>query len=104
MMSEKAFVPLYRKIYTDLKNKMEEGVYRAGEKLPYERELCEMYGVKRVTKGSGQSYTVEFESGVDVRRGVFNALSKANCPILMMRPGGMTLEESFLKLTEGGED
>lgn len=48
-MSEKAFVPLYRKIYTDLKNKMEEGVYRAGEKLPYERELCEMYGVKRVT-------------------------------------------------------
>lgn len=60
-------------------------------------------GVKRVTKGAGQSYTVEFESGTDIRRGVFNALSKANCPILMMRPGGMTLEESFLKLTEGGE-
>ena len=61
-------------------------------------------GVKRVTKGAGLSYTVEFETGVDIRRGVFNALSKANCPILMMRPGGMTLEESFLKLTEGGED
>ena len=61
-------------------------------------------GVKRVTKGAGLSYTVEFETGVDIRRGVFNALSKANCPILMMRPGGMTPEESFLKLTEGGED
>ena len=61
-------------------------------------------GVQRVTKGNGQSYTVEYESGCDVRRGIFNALAKANCPILMMRPGGLTLEESFLKLTEGGED
>ena len=63
---------------------------------------CE--GVKRVTKTAGQTYTIEYESGKDVRRGIFNALSKANCPILMMRPGGLTLEESFLKLTEGGED
>lgn len=61
-------------------------------------------GVKRVTKTAGQTYTVEYESGTEVRRGIFNALSKANCPILMMRPGGLTLEESFLKLTEGGED
>ena len=61
-------------------------------------------GVKRVTKTAGQIYTIEYESGKDVRRGIFNALSKANCPILMMRPGGLTLEESFLKLTEGGED
>ena len=60
-------------------------------------------GVKRVTKTAGQTYTIEYESGKDVRRGIFNALSKANCPILMMRPGGLTLEESFLKLTEGGE-
>ena len=61
-------------------------------------------GVKRVTKTAGQTYTIEYESGKDVRRGIFNALSKANCPILMMRLGGLTLEESFLKLTEGGED
>ena len=61
-------------------------------------------GVKRVTKGVGNTYTVEFESGADVRRGVFYALAKANCPILSMRSGGLTLEESFLRLTEGGED
>lgn len=61
-------------------------------------------GVKRVTRGNGQSYTVEFKSGTDVRRGIFNALAKAGCPILMMRTGGMSLEESFLKLTQGGED
>lgn len=61
-------------------------------------------GVKRVTHGAGQSYTVEYDSDIDVRRGIFNALAKAGCPILMMRPGGLTLEESFLKLTQGGED
>ena len=61
-------------------------------------------GVKRVSKSAGQTYTVEYESGCDVRRGIFNALAKAGCPILMMRSGGLTLEESFLKLTEGGED
>ncbi len=61
-------------------------------------------GVKRVSKGGGNSYTVEYESGTDVRRGIFNALAKAGCPILMMRSGNLTLEESFLKLTEGGED
>ena len=61
-------------------------------------------GVKRVSKGNGQLYTVEFEPGCDIRRGVFNALARVNCPILMMRPGGLTLEESFLKLTQGGED
>ncbi|MBQ3285333.1 MAG: ATP-binding cassette domain-containing protein [Ruminococcus sp.] len=60
-------------------------------------------GVTRVT-AKGKTYTVEYESGRDVRRGIFNALAKAGCPILMMRPGGLTLEESFLKLTEGGED
>lgn len=61
-------------------------------------------GVKRVTKGAGNTYTVDYENGTDVRRGIFNALAKAGCPILMMRSGGLTLEESFIKLTEGGED
>ena len=48
-MTEKAFVPLYRKIYLDLKKKIQDGDYVSGQKLPYERELCDLYGVKRVT-------------------------------------------------------
>lgn len=48
-MAEKAFVPQYRKIYLDIKRKILEKEFSAGEKLPYERELCEQYGVKRVT-------------------------------------------------------
>ncbi len=66
--------------------------------------ISSVEGVRRVTKGSGLSYTVEYESGTDVRRAIFRALAKADCPILMMRSGALTLEESFIKLTEGGED
>ena len=61
-------------------------------------------GVRKVTHVGGNTYTVSYDSDTDVRRGVFRALAKADCPILMMTAGGMTLEESFLKLTEGGED
>ena len=50
------------------------------------------------------SYTVSFDTDTDVRRGVFKALARADCPILSMTTGGLTLEESFLKLTEGGDD
>lgn len=48
-MTEKTFVPLYRKIYLDMKQKILDGAYASGEKLPYERELCDFYDVKRVT-------------------------------------------------------
>ncbi len=48
-MAEKTFVPLYRKIYEDLKRKIEEGYFQPGQKLPCERELCDAYSVKRVT-------------------------------------------------------
>ena len=57
-MTEKAFVPLYRKIYLDLKKKIQDQVYPSGQKLPYERELCDLYGVKRVT-------TVTYEDPVN---------------------------------------
>lgn len=61
-------------------------------------------GVRRVAHTSGNGYTVSYDSDTDVRRGVFRALAKADCPILSMTTGGLTLEESFLKLTEGGKD
>lgn len=48
-MADKTFVPLYRKIYLDLKKKILDHEYAPETKLPYERELCEQYGVKRVT-------------------------------------------------------
>ena len=45
-------------------------------------------------------YFVEYKKETDIRRGVFRAMAKANCPILEMKDAGMTLEDSFLKLTD----
>ncbi len=46
------------------------------------------------------SYLVDYKKDRDIRRGVFRALAKADCPILEMRGAGKTLEESFLYLTD----
>lgn len=61
--------------------------------------INEVYGVKKVTQAGTNRYTVDYDSTIDIRRGVFKALAKADCAILEMKSGGMTLEESFLHLT-----
>ena len=65
--------------------------------------LSSVDGVRRVTHNNGSSYTVSYDTDTDVRRGIFRACAKADCPILSMTAGGLSLEESFLRLTEGGE-
>ena len=40
---------LYRVIYEDLKSKIQSNEFQDGEKLPFERELCDKFGVDRVT-------------------------------------------------------
>ncbi len=46
-------------------------------------------------------YIVEYEKDADIRREVFNAMSRIGCPILNMQSGNETLEDMFLKLTSG---
>lgn len=46
------------------------------------------------------SYILEHKKDTDIRRAVFRAMSKADCPILEMKDAGKTLEESFLYLTD----
>ena len=65
--------------------------------------LSSVDGVRRVSSLSGGRYTVSYDPAADIRRAVFRALAKADLPILSMNSGGMSLEESFLKLTEGGD-
>ena len=45
-------------------------------------------------------FLLENEQGIDVRKPLFNTLSKAGYPLLMSRPHGDSLEDIFLKLTE----
>lgn len=65
--------------------------------------LKNITGVIRVRKQRDTSelaskYVVEYQNGFDIRKEVFNAMSRNNCPIIDMQSGNETLEESFLKL------
>jgi GntR family transcriptional regulator len=42
-------IPIYIQVYTKLKRAIEDGDYRAGEKMPSESELEKMFGVSRIT-------------------------------------------------------
>ena len=66
--------------------------------------LGDVDGVLKVRRVAQESdtvyqYSVDYKKTVDVRRAVFRALAKADCPILEMKDAGMSLEESFLHLT-----
>lgn len=41
--------PKYEIIFSDIKNKINNGDYKAGDKLPSEHELADLYGVSRIT-------------------------------------------------------
>ena len=48
LMSE-ASLPLYQKIYNDLVEKITQGDYQEGDRIPSEKELAEEYNVSRIT-------------------------------------------------------
>ena len=44
-----AGVPLYKKIYLDIKQKIQQNILKTDEKLPSEQYLCQKYQVSRIT-------------------------------------------------------
>ena len=48
-MAKSSFVPQYQVIYDNLKAKIQSGELAPGSQLPFERELCEAFGVQRIT-------------------------------------------------------
>lgn len=61
--------PLYRMIYEQQREKILDGTYRDGDLLPYERELCQQYGVDRVTVRQAMRMLVE-DGLIEKRTGV----------------------------------
>jgi len=61
--------PLYRMIYEEQRQKILDGVYKEGDLLPYERELCALYGVDRVTVRQAMRLLVE-DNLIEKRTGV----------------------------------
>ena len=68
------------------------------------KTLGELYGANYVeTIGSMEpdsfDFRIETSKEVDIRKPLFNALAKISCPILMLKPVDITLEDIFLQLT-----
>ena len=48
-MNERTAVPLYQQIKEDIKAAIQQGTYKAKEKIPTEPELSAQYSVSRIT-------------------------------------------------------
>ena len=69
-------------------------------------EIKKIPGVKKYVKlrdisDTVAEYSVEYSNDADIRRDVFSAMSRIGCPILEMKSGNESLEDMFLKLTQG---
>lgn len=67
-------------------------------------EIKKIPAVTRVSKtqdmrDNAAKYVVEYDKAEDIRRDVFSAMARIDCPILDMQSGNETLEDMFLKLT-----
>ncbi|MDU3348564.1 MAG: GntR family transcriptional regulator, partial [Clostridium sp.] len=49
MIDKSSPIPVYYQLKNDLISKISEGVWKPGECIASERELCEIYGVSRMT-------------------------------------------------------
>ena len=80
-MTNKVFVPLYRKIYQALKDQILSGGYPVGQRIPYERELCQQFQVERVTVRKALQMLSE-EGLIEKRSGVGSFVTgrKADTP------------------------
>ncbi|HHW71511.1 MAG TPA: ATP-binding cassette domain-containing protein, partial [Clostridiales bacterium] len=81
----------------------------AGPEKQVVKLLGNISGVKQaINQGSREPDTVdvivEADKDIDIRKPVFNRLSEAGYPLLMMKPIDLTLEDIFLHVTtEEGE-
>ena len=81
-----------------------------GNATNIQNELKKIPGVQKVKK-TGESdgasqFAIEYKPGADIRRDVFSAMTRLQCPVLEMRSGSESLEELYLRLTgsvKGGE-
>ncbi|MBQ4170934.1 MAG: ATP-binding cassette domain-containing protein [Ruminococcus sp.] len=69
-------------------------------------EIKKIPGVKKYVKLRDVSdkiaeYSIEYSNDADIRRDVFSAMVRIGCPILEMKSGNESLEDMFLKLTQG---
>lgn len=78
-------LPLYRRIYNDLRSRIASGEYKTGDRIPSELELSRSYGVSRIT--SRQALDLLCAEGLVIRRqgmGSFVAQERVSQPLLRL--------------------
>ena len=81
-MSTHSGIPLYKQLISIIKNDIHNGVYKAGDKIPSETELCQRYQVSRITVRSAINELVEEELLFKTQgKGTFVAEPKYVCPL-----------------------
>ena len=65
LMNNSDIIPRYYIIVEDFRKAIRDGVYRSGDKLPTEVELCRKYGVSRGTVRDAMR--ILFQEGLLVR-------------------------------------
>lgn len=98
-------LPLYRRIYHDLRAKIDNGEYGPGDRLPSELDLSRAYGVSRIT--SRQALDLLSTEGLLVRRqgmGSFVSTSRLTQPLVRltdfvedMAQAGLRAESTVLR-------
>ncbi len=83
--------PLYQQVYDIWKRKIETGELRPGDKIPTERELCEMHGVSQITVR--QAIQMLVYEGLVIRR-----------PRTGTRVAQRKFSQELVKLTSFSED
>lgn len=81
-----------------------EAIIKAGSAEKVRQALCGVAGIKNVTcadkpENGGYRVHIEPESDEDIREKVFAACVKAKCPLLMLQPENVSLENVFIRLT-----
>jgi GntR family transcriptional regulator len=83
--------PLYQQVYDIWKRKIETGELRPGDRIPTERELCEMHGVSQITVR--QAIQMLVQEGLVIRR-----------PRTGTRVAQRKFSQQLVKLTSFSED
>lgn len=80
-----------------------------GEPNDVIESLNNIEGVKTAVLGEQKDentfeYIVTYDKNIDVRKNVFSVMAQKECPIVSMNNVDMSLEDIFLRLTQGDEE
>ncbi|MEO3945932.1 GntR family transcriptional regulator [Gorillibacterium sp. CAU 1737] len=79
MASHSSSKPMYEQIFETLRERIDQGVYKIGERVPSEKELCDEFGVSRITSKKALEMLVAENSIVrQPGRGSFVAESRSH--------------------------